>query len=60
MLTASITCSLSMGLTEKGIVSNRQSNSPITSFIYLSIYLLIYLFVYLFTYLFKITSILSQ
>ena len=45
VLTASITCSLSMGLIEKGIVSNHQCNSSITSFIYLFIHLFIYLFI---------------
>ena len=39
VLTANLTCSLSVGLIEQGIVSNYQSNSPITSlFIYLFIY----------------------
>ena len=42
-----------MGLIEQGVVSDRQSNSPITSsFIYIFIYLFIYLFVCLFIYLF--------
>ena len=37
VLTVNLTYSLSMGLIEQGIVSNRQSNSPLTSlFIYLS------------------------
>ena len=42
VLTANLTCSLSVGLIEQGIVSNYQSNSPITS---LFIYLFIYLFI---------------
>ena len=53
VFTANLTCSLSMGLIEQGVVSDRQSNSPITSsFIYIFIYLFIYLFVCLFIYLF--------
>ena len=43
VLTANLTCSLSMGLIEQGIVSDYKSDSPISSF---------------FIYLFKITSIL--
>ena len=35
-----------MGLIEKGIVSNHQCNSSITSFIYLFIYSFIYLLIY--------------
>ena len=42
VLTPNRTCSLSIELIQQGIVSNRQSNSPITS---LFIYLFIYLFI---------------
>ena len=51
VLIANLTCSLSIGLKEQGVVSNYQSYSPISS-------LCICLCIYFFIYLFKITSIL--